>query len=67
MGVIYHPPVAGERGRNTVASLRVNGVGLLKHETSTLRQSHNCISIDFIFGVSINVKEVNYQPCQIWF
>jgi len=29
-----------------------------KHETSTLRQSHNFISIDFKFGVGDYVREV---------
>jgi len=40
---------------------RVNGVhrtAVPKHETSTLRQSHNLISIDLKFGVGDNVKEV---------
>jgi len=31
---------------------------VLKHETSTLRQRHNFISIDFKFGVGDNVREV---------
>jgi len=31
---------------------------LLKHETSTLRQSHNFISINLKFGVSDNVRDV---------
>jgi len=31
---------------------------VLKHETSTLRQRHNFISIDFKFGVGDNVLEV---------
>jgi len=45
---------------------------VLKHETSTLRQSHNLISIDFTFGVGDYVKEVispksiiNYELCII--
>jgi len=39
---------------------RVDGVHrivVLKHETSTLRQSHNLISIDFTFGVGDYVRE----------
>jgi len=35
-----------------------SAVVLLKHETSTLRQSHNLISIDFTFGVGDYVREV---------
>jgi len=35
-----------------------SAVVVLKHETSTLHQSHNFISIDFKFGVSDNVREV---------
>jgi len=31
---------------------------VLKHETSTLRQRHNFISIDLTFGVSDYVREV---------
>jgi len=31
---------------------------VLKHETSTLRQSHNFITIDFKFGVGDNVREI---------
>jgi len=40
---------------------RVNGVRrtvVLKHETSTLRQKHNFISIDFKFGVGDYVCEI---------
>jgi len=40
---------------------RVNGVHavvVLKHETSTIRQRHNFISIDLTFGVSDYVREV---------
>jgi len=35
-----------------------SAVVVLKHETSTLRQSHNVISIDFKFGVGDYVREV---------
>jgi len=34
-------------------------VVVLKHETSTLRQKHNFISIDFKFGVDDNVRDVS--------
>jgi len=40
------------------ALLMASAVVVLKHETSTLRQSHNFISIDFKFGVSDYVREV---------
>jgi len=33
-------------------------VVVLKQETSTLRQRHNCLSIDFKFGVGDYVREV---------
>jgi len=39
---------------------------VLKHETSTLRQSHNFISIDLIFDVGDHVGEVT-MPGHIWF
>jgi len=38
--------------------LMVSAVVVSKHETSTLRQSHNFISIDLTFGVGDNVREV---------
>jgi len=34
-----------------------SAVVVLKREISTLRQSHNCISIHFIFGVGDYVRE----------
>jgi len=39
---------------------RVNGIrrSSVEHETTTLRQSHNFISIDLQFGVSDYVREV---------
>jgi len=36
-----------------------SAVVVLKHETSTLRQRHNFILIDFKFGVGDNVREVS--------
>jgi len=41
-----------------LAVLMASAVVVLKHETSTLRHSHNCISIDLIFGESDYVREV---------
>jgi len=41
-------------------------VVVLKLETSTLRQSHNFISIDLTFGVGDNVRKVT-SPAKIWF
>jgi len=38
--------------------LMASAVVVLKHETSTLRQSHNIVSIDLIFGVGDYVREV---------
>jgi len=35
-----------------------SAVVVLQHETSTLRQSHNFISIDMTFGVGDNVRDV---------
>jgi len=36
----------------------IRRIVVLKHETSTLRQSHNFISIDFKFGVDDYVRRV---------
>jgi len=41
-----------------IAVLMASAAVVLKHETSTLRQSHNFISIDFKFGLGDNVREV---------
>jgi len=41
-----------------------SAVVVLKHETSTLRQSHNFISIDFKFGVGDYVREVT-NPAKV--
>jgi len=38
-----------------------SAVVVVKHETSTLRQRHNFISIDFKFGVGDHVREVTYS------
>jgi len=44
--------------RQGLALLMASAVVVLKHETSTLRQKHNFISIDFKFGVGDYVREV---------
>jgi len=44
--------------RQGLAVLIASIVEVLKHGTSTLRQRHNFISIDFIFGVGDYVREV---------
>jgi len=41
-----------------LAVLMASAVVVLKHETSTLRERHNFISIDFKFGVGDYVREV---------
>jgi len=45
--------------RQGLAVLMACAVVVLKHETSTLRQRHNFISIDFKFGVGDYVREDN--------
>jgi len=42
-----------------LAVLMASASVVLKHETSTLRQRYNFISIDLKFGVSDNVREVS--------
>jgi len=44
--------------------LMASSVGVLKHETSTLRQIYNYISIDFKFGVGDNVREIT-SPAKV--
>jgi len=44
--------------RQGIAVLMASAVVVLKHETSTIRQRHNFISIDLKFGVSDYVREV---------
>jgi len=43
-----------------LAELMMSASVVLKHETSTLRQSHNYISIDLKLGVSYYVREVSW-------
>jgi len=47
-----------QAARQGLAVLMASASVVLKHETSTLRQRHNCISINLKFGVSDNVREV---------
>jgi len=42
--------------RQGLVVLTASAVVVLKHKTSTLRQSHNFISIDFTFGVGDHVR-----------
>jgi len=50
--------LASQAARQGLAVLMASAVVVLKHETSTLRQRHNFISIDFKLGVGDYVKEV---------
>jgi len=47
-----------QAARRGLAVLMASAVVVLKHETSTLRQRHKFISIDFKFGVGDYVREV---------
>jgi len=49
-----------------LAVLMASALLVLKHETSTLRQSHNFISIDLTFGVGDYGREVT-SPAKFWF
>jgi len=50
--------ITGIPARQGLAVLMASAVVILKHETSTLRQSHNFISLDLTFGVGDYVREV---------
>jgi len=50
--------VESQAARQGLALLMATAVVVLKHESSTLRQRHNFISIDFKFGLGDNVREV---------
>jgi len=54
--IIYAISQAARQG---LAVLMASTVVVLKHETSTIRQRHNFISIDLTFGVSDYVREVS--------
>jgi len=47
-----------QAARQGLAVLMASALVVLEHETSTRRQRHNVISIDFKFGVGDNVREV---------
>jgi len=47
-----------QAARQGLAVLMASAVVVLKHVTSTLRQSHNFISIDFKFNVGDYVRKV---------
>jgi len=47
-----------QAARQGLAVLMASAVVLIKHETSTLRQGHNFISIDFKCGVDDYVKQI---------
>jgi len=47
-----------QAARQGLAMLIASAVVVLKHETSTLCQCHNSISVDFTFGVGDIVREV---------
>jgi len=59
----HHMQAAGQG----IAVLMASASVVLRHETSTLRQSHNFISIDFAFGVGDNARGGGHQTCQTWF
>jgi len=50
--------LVSQAARQGLALLMASAVVVLKHETLTLRQRHNFISIDFKFGVGDYVSEV---------
>jgi len=50
--------VLSQAARQGLAVLMASAVVVLKHETSTIRQRHIFISIDFKFGVGDYVREV---------
>jgi len=56
--------VLSQAARQGLAVLMAAAVVVLKHETSTLRQRHNFISIDLKFGVGDYVREVT-SPAKV--
>jgi len=52
------PVNLSQAARQGLAVLMASAIVVLKHETSTLRQRHKFISIDFKFGVGDYVREV---------
>jgi len=58
IGLHEPQPSRSQAARQGLAVLMASAVVVLKHETSTLRQRHNFISIVFKFGVGDYVWEV---------
>jgi len=56
--VYYQKLKTSQAARQGLAVLMASAVVVLKHETSTIRQRHNFMSIDLTFGVSDYVREV---------
>jgi len=56
--MVYIYKYTSQVARQGLAVLMASAVVELKHETSTLRQRHNFISIDFKFGVGDYIREV---------
>jgi len=56
--LIVDQPFLSKFVTSILAELIASAVVVLKHETFTLRQSHNFISIDSTFDVGDNVREV---------
>jgi len=50
--------ILSQAARQGLTVLMASAVVVLKHEISSLRQSHNFISIDLIFGVGNKIREV---------
>jgi len=55
-----------QAARQSVAVLLPSAVVVLKHDTSTLRQSHNLISIDFTFAFVITLGRSPALPNLVW-
>jgi len=49
--------LSSQAARQGLAVLMASAVVVLKHETSTHRQSHNFMSIDLIFGAGVYVRK----------
>jgi len=55
---LYNALHWSQAARQSLALLMASAEVVLKHETSTLRKSHNCISIYLKFSVGDYVREV---------
>jgi len=58
VNILMGEGLLSQAARQGLAVLMASAVVMLKHETLTLRPSHNFISIDFKFGVGDYVREV---------